>query len=129
MTVRFLGNADPAVVSVALDGVANECSESHVRLGPRVSRLGRTVICVPAAGLEALATTIGRATSDLGDPPDPRPFRGHVTLARLRRRAACGLAGTPYSDEFLADEMHLVQSTTRREGAEHRRLRRWSLGA
>jgi 2'-5' RNA ligase len=128
VTLRFLGDVPPDAVARAVDPVAARHPPPEVRLGPRVSRLGRSVICVPAAGLDELAGAIVAVTDHLGDPPDPRPFRGHLTLARLRGRAACGLAGTPFTADFTAREVHLVQSITRPEGAEHELIRRWHLG-
>jgi 2'-5' RNA ligase len=119
VTVRFLGAADQASARAALDPVVRTIGPVRVVLGPRVSRLGRQVVCVPARGLERAAEIVAAATAELGEPPDPRPFRGHVTLARLRGRAACGLAGARFDASFEVSELHLVDSVTRPTGAEH----------
>ena len=72
VTLRFLG-ADrfegwPAVLPGAV-----------AQLGSVTATFGRTVLHVPVAGLEALAAAVAG--------PDPgRPFVGHLTLARARRR-------------------------------------------
>lgn len=129
VTLRFLPDADPDAVTAALDAGAPARRQTEVVLGPRVSRLGRTVLCVPATGLEELASAVGQATAECAPPPDPRPFRGHVTLARLKHRAACGLAGAPFEARFEATEVHLVRSVTRAEGAQHERLTSWRLPA
>jgi 2'-5' RNA ligase len=119
VTMRFLGNADEASAAAALDAAVRSIAPAHVVLGPRVSRLGRNVVCVPARGLERVADAVAVATATLGEPPDPRPFRGHVTLARLRGRAACGLAGVRFDASFDVSELQLVDSVTRPAGAEH----------
>ena len=75
-----------------------------------MSRLGRNVVCLPVRGLEALAAAVAEATAGVGDPPDPRPFAGHLTLARLRDRAACGLAGARLVARFNVREVELVRS-------------------
>jgi 2'-5' RNA ligase len=127
VTIRFLGNVDVDDAVFRLDAVVADLAPAEVALGPQVSRLGRNVVCVPASGLERLATAVGKATADIGEPPDPRPFRGHLTLARLRHRAACGITGTAFEARFVADQIDLVDSVTRPEGAQHSVLRSWSL--
>jgi RNA 2',3'-cyclic 3'-phosphodiesterase len=109
ITVRFLGSCDLADASAALADV--RARSVTVELGPQVSRLGRGVLCVPAHGLDDVAAAVAAATGSIGEPVDPRPFRGHVTLARLKLRGACGLAGTPFSATFVADRVELVEST------------------
>jgi 2'-5' RNA ligase len=122
VTVRFLGEADLDAVAGALERAAPELRSwppVEALVGPRVSRLGRQVICLPVSGLEDLAEVVARATADLGEPPDPRPFRGHVTLARLRHRGSCRLAGHPLSERFAVTELELVSSVLGRDGARH----------
>ena len=87
-------------------------------LGPRVSRLGRDVVCLPVTGLDELAAAVAAASDGLGEPPG-RPFVGHLTLARLRQRAACGLTGTPVDLVVPVDEVVLVRSTLGPQGAVH----------
>lgn len=108
VTLRFLGSADPALVSDAL--AAAPLPAATAELGPAVSRLGRSVLCVPVAGLDDLAAAVVAATVHLGEPPPARRFAGHVTLARLRHRGACGLAGHRISERFAVDEVALVRS-------------------
>jgi RNA 2',3'-cyclic 3'-phosphodiesterase len=121
VTLRFLGMVDdPGAVIAALEGA--ELDPAEVELGPTVGMLGREVICVPVAGLDAMAAEVRRVTADLGQQPDPRPFRAHVTLARLpgRRRARrrrSGVAfvgrewlGTPVAARWTVDTVHLVRS-------------------
>jgi 2'-5' RNA ligase len=127
VTVRFFGEADIDDASQALESVASTLPPADVELGPRVSRLGRNVVCLPAKGLDVLARAVSETTAAIGEPVDPRPFRGHLTLARLRQRAACGLAGRAFRARFVVDELHLVESVTRSEGAEHTRRQTWRL--
>ncbi len=108
LTLRFLGEADPDVVDAALTNL--ELPAARVTLGPVVGRLGRNVVVLPAAGLDELAAAVRNATSGIGRPPDPRPFAGHLTLARLKQRAACGIAGAPFRATFPVKEVALVES-------------------
>lgn len=117
VTLRFLGRAEPEEVCAALAGV--ELPTATVVLGPRVSRLGRSVVALPATGLEELAGVVVGATAHLGDPPDPRPFHGHLTLARLKHRGACGVAGANFRAAFEVGEVEVVSSVTDPAGAIH----------
>src|SRR2546423_1820455 len=77
VTLRFLGAADARVAAAALDNVvAARCTAV---LGPRPTRLGRGVLMLPVAGVDELAVAVVQATGHVGVPPDPRPFRGHLT--------------------------------------------------
>ena len=86
VTLRFLGDADAGVVAARLDGVTFAAATAV--LGPAVRRLGPGAVVVPVSGLDALAAAVGDATGDLGKPAGP--FRGHLTLARLRRGHEAG---------------------------------------
>jgi 2'-5' RNA ligase len=120
VTLRFLGQAEIQTAAAALETVRwDRVSPALVRLGPVVSRLGRSVICLPASGAERLAETVSEATAEVGEPPDPRPFTGHLTLARLRNRGACRLAGHRFAGEFRASEVTLVESRQSSGGAEY----------
>jgi 2'-5' RNA ligase len=127
VTLRFFGEVDVEPTKDRLGEVIAGLASASVTMGPCVSRLGREVVCVPVAGLDGLASAVVEATAHLGARPDPRPFRGHLTLARLRRRAACGLTGTPFSATFVADRIHLVESVTGRGGAHHSTIASWWL--
>jgi 2'-5' RNA ligase len=129
VTIRFFGNAEVADATRALAPIAESLAPAPVELGPRVSRLGREVLCVPATGLDEVAAAVRDGTEAIGEPLGPRPFHGHVTLARLRRRAACGLAGARIDARFVVDELHLVESSTRSSGAVHTRVQTWRLAA
>ena len=119
VTLRFVGELDDTD-EVALVAALNrlDAPAASARLGPRVSRLGRSVVCLPVSGLDELAEAVRATTADIGDPPD-RPFVGHLTLARLRDRAACGVSGTAVDLGFDVDEVVLVRSTLAADGARH----------
>lgn len=117
VTLRFLGtaNVDDAVAALATIDAPAAVAE----LGPVVSRLGRDAVVVPVHGLDELAARVVFATAHVGEPPDPRPFTGHLTLARLRARAACGIAGSPLRASFAVHEVALVRSDTPPDGARY----------
>lgn len=119
VTLRFLGKvSEPDAVVEALERAALVPAE--VELGPEVRVLGRQVLHIPVAGLDEMAGAVEEATAELGQPPDPRPFRGHLTLARLsgrrsqRHRPAMAAArewrGTPVAATWRVDAVHLVRS-------------------
>lgn len=123
VTLRFLGDCDVDDATAALDGA--RWPEGHVEAvcGPVVSRLGRDVIVVPVRGLDGLSAAVAAATHDVGDPLDPRPFAGHLTVARLRSRGACRIAGAPFAATFPVTEVALVRSDLQPGGARYETLR------
>src|SRR5262245_7449378 len=82
VTLRFLGAADVAEAVAALRLVDTATVEAV--LGPRPRRLGASVLVMPVAGLDDIATAVLSATAEIGRPPENRRFHGHVTLARLK---------------------------------------------
>jgi 2'-5' RNA ligase len=119
VTLRFLGEADEGAAVAAVRGVRS--APATAIAGPRVSRLGRSVVCLPVIGLERLAADVADATDAVGDSPDRR-FSGHLTLARLRHRAACGVTGSAFHAAFAVDRVTLVRSTLGADGARHEPL-------
>jgi 2'-5' RNA ligase len=119
VTLRFLGEADEDEAVAALERLV--AVPATVTLGPVVSRLGRDVVCLPAAGLDDLALAVRHATAEVGEPPG-RPFVGHLTLARLRDRAACGVTGTSVLLSYPVEEVVLVRSTLGEAGPTHEAL-------
>jgi 2'-5' RNA ligase len=124
VTLRFLGPASIAETAARLDGLAASPTEASV--GPATERLGRGVLMLPVAGLDAVA---GAVESVLGPDPDGRPFRGHITVARGRGRGRRGVvpssvAGAPFSGSFPVEEVTLVRSA----GGRYSVVGRWVLG-
>jgi 2'-5' RNA ligase len=115
MTLRFLGEVDdPEPVIDALS--AASLPAATATLGPTVELLGKRVVMVPVTGLNDLATSVVKATAELGEPPEDRGFRGHLTLGRLSRLGRSGrppqlaFLGTPVAGEWRVDELTLVRS-------------------
>lgn len=119
VTLRFLGTCEVDEAVAALGGLRWPDGPVAATCGPAVSRLGRDVVVVPVRGLDDLAAAVAAATGGVGEPPDPRPFTGHLTVARLRHRAACGVAGTPISASFPVGSVALVRSELDPAGARY----------
>ncbi len=97
-------------------------------LGPAVDRFGRRILHVPVAGLEAIAAGVVGATARLGQPPDDRPFHGHITLARVADRAKVDLrplTGRAIDAEWRVDAICLVESRLSPAGARYEVLERF----
>ena len=107
VTMRFLGDCDEGDAVAALSAL--RLSSAEVVLGPAVERLGRSVLVVPARGLDDLAAEIIAATRHLGQSPPDRPFTAHLTVARYRGRPPEGYA-PPVHAAFTASEIALVRS-------------------
>jgi RNA 2',3'-cyclic 3'-phosphodiesterase len=84
----------------------------------------------------ALNSEITAATKMFGEPPEDRPFKPHLTLARLKepdRRAIAELEhsierGFRIEDPWLVNEVLLMRSHLGREGSRYETLKRWKLG-
>ena len=140
VTLRFLGDAPLRAAIEAVAAVeAIEDVVTDAELGPGVRALGRGVLCLPVWGLEGLAGAVAATTGHVGRPPERRPFRGHLTLARVRsgRRAlrldrlvaaASGVGSLPpFAERFEVREIQLVRSTLHRSGAAYEVVARRAL--
>lgn len=116
VTLRFFGEIDVEEGVVAGQRVAEAAKLAApvlAELGPAVSALGRGVIQVPVAGLEPLASALVARSAEIGQPPGPRPFVGHITLARHRGKERLdGLLGEAVSGRWWVDEIALVASVS-----------------
>lgn len=116
VTLRFFGDMDVDQGMAAGQGIARATAGGRpvvADLGPAVSRLGRNVLQVPVTGLEEVADAIVAETADLGNPPGPRPFSGHITLARNRGKATmAALTGAPVVGRWNVEEVSLVASVS-----------------
>jgi 2'-5' RNA ligase len=115
VTLRFLGGVAPDDVSpvAAALGALRWQPAVVAEVGPAARRLGRSVLVLPVAGLDGVAAAVEQALATAGVAPDPRPFRGHLTLARARGRAPLprDLAGPSLVARWPVDEVTLVEST------------------
>jgi 2'-5' RNA ligase len=125
VTLRFLGSVDDLEAAVRAVG-AIEAPACDVTVGPVVGRFGRRILHVPTQGLDEVATATVQATAHVGEPPEDRAFRGHLTLARSRRGDTDlrPLEGTAISGGWRADEVTLVRSHLGGAGARYEVIER-----
>ena len=130
VTLRFFGSVELEDAAGALRSVAAPATTAS--LGPETGRFGKRVLHLPVDGLEAVAKAVVRATKKVGKPPEPRPFKGHVTLARARdRRRGVDLrplVGTPVGASWPVTEVCLVESRLHPKGANYEVVETVSLG-
>jgi 2'-5' RNA ligase len=138
LTIRFLGDVeDPEPVLAAAAEVAARHAPFDVSLAgvsafpdarrPRVVWVGLGEGETAAA---ALARDIETAVTDLGFPPEERPWSAHITLGRFRDRPPSPPHFEP-AKEFgrtRADRLVFFQSVLTPEGALHEAFRELSLG-
>ncbi|MGE0880121.1 MAG: RNA 2',3'-cyclic phosphodiesterase [Acidimicrobiia bacterium] len=123
VTLRFLGDvAENAIDEVSSALARVDASSVVASVGPRAGRLGRSIWCVPVEGLAATAAAVNDATIAFGQSPDPRPFFGHITLARMKGRPACGLDDRRVNVTWRVGVLHLVRSLTLPSGASYETL-------
>jgi 2'-5' RNA ligase len=128
VTLRFMGECDGDEATAAF--LAIEADPVEVTMGPTTGRFGRRILYVPTEGLLSLATATVAATAGVGKPPDPRPFAGHLTLARSRRGDADlgPLAGLPLAGQWTPDQLTLVSSRLDPAGARYEIVESLPLG-
>ena len=130
VTLRFFGSVELEAAAGALRALSAPSTTAVV--GPFTGRFGKRVLHVPVSGLDAVAKAVVRATKKVGKPPEPRPFNGHLTLARARdRRRGVDLrplVGTPIAAEWPVDEVCLVESHLSPKGANYEVVETVSLG-
>ncbi len=129
VTLRFLGpvpEVDPVVGALVGMGLA----PTRAVLGPAVGCFGQRILHVPVAGLDELAAAVTARTATFGKPPDARPFRGHITLARGARRDRIDLrplTRTAVDGAWDVDSVCLVESWLHPTGARYEVLERFPL--
>jgi len=143
LTLQFLG----PVADSAVESLTESVAESVRRVPPFTVALGgagafpsarrASVVWVGVATgteeLGELAGAITAATAPLGFATEDRPFRAHLTLARVNRardlRALVDqLSERPPCPPFTVDRVVLFDSDTRAEGAVHTERARLELG-
>jgi len=124
VTLRFLGDADVDEVVDRLDDVHFPTATAVV--GPAFDLLGERSLITPVAGVDELAEVVTRALRGLGTEPERRRFRGHITVARLARRARPHRsAGRRFEASFPVEEVALVVSTLQDTGAVYETVATW----
>ena len=123
VTLRFIGEVDEAVLPEIVSAVSGlDLAPAGARMGPAVELLNPRIVAVPVAGLDAIGPEVIEATAGFGRPPEDRPFRGHLTLARLkgvRKRDLAGVLGTPIDATWTVAEVHVVRSFLSPKGARY----------
>ena len=117
VTLRFLGNASVGESAAAFARVAFTSVEA--RVGPAITRLGKSVVIAPVHGLDAVATAVAAAMEGVGDPSDHDGYTGHLTLARLKARVRPPMLGVPIDVRFAVRDIQLVRSHLSRQGARY----------
>ncbi len=123
ITLRFLGETHISDVVDAMTGLTLPAVEA--RLGPGVDAFDERVLVVPVTGIDSLAECVNDATRHLGDPPRKR-FASHLTIARVRPNTRMPPAmGAYLSARFPVDEVCLVRSRLRPDGASYDTIDAW----
>jgi 2'-5' RNA ligase len=131
VTLRFLGSVeDVDGVLAALSDV--DAAAVEAVLGPATGRFGQRVLHVPVEGLDEVAAAVVAATAGFGEPPEDRPFSGHLTLARVADRRGPRvdlrpLAGVPISAAWPVEDACLVESRLSPKGARYEVVERFPL--
>jgi 2'-5' RNA ligase len=124
VTLRFLGDADVGEVTDALARATWRATTAAA--GPAIDTLADHSLVLPVDGVDELAETATRATRGLGTAGERRRFHGHLTVARLARRARPARAlGMAFAARFEVDEVALVSSTLTPDGAHYETLATW----
>ncbi len=124
ITLRFLGDADIDEVSDRLDQVLLPAATAV--LGPAFDLLGERSLITPVAGVDELAAVVHQAVRGLGTERERKRFQGHITVARLARRARpTRSAGRPVDASFDVGEVALVASTLTDAGAVYENVATW----
>jgi 2'-5' RNA ligase len=135
VTLRFLAGADPVAVAARLESA--RVPTAVATIGAAVHRLGRDALVLDVEGLDGVAAAVRSATGGLGPREDHR-FRGHLTVARLRRGAPGDDVDGRLHDArvrldgpvvFSVTDVALVASRTLPSGAEYTTIGRWATDA
>jgi 2'-5' RNA ligase len=81
---------------------------------------------LPVAGVDDLAEVVEQAMHGVGSANERRRFVGHLTLARLGKKARPDRSvGRLFEASFEVDEIALVASTLRDTGAVYETVETW----
>lgn len=135
LTLRFLGESTYAQIESlkaglpALACATNRIEGRRLAIWPNRVRPRLLVLELEASdGLLALARECEALAREAGFPPEPRRFKPHMTLARLRPGCAPGVL-PPTSLAITFDAVALVQSMLAHPAATYRELARVPLAA
>jgi 2'-5' RNA ligase len=139
VTLRFLGDIDPGGVERLADCVRQQTAALRpfrLELGgarpfPSKRRPVAIVLDVgPLERLEELAEAVERGVTAAGFDPEPRPFRAHLTLGRVRGKRFPVVTGsvTATGESCAVDEAVLFKSELHHTGAHYTPIERAPLG-
>ncbi len=124
ITLRFLGDAEIDEVIDRLDQVLLPAATAVI--GPAFDLLGERSLISPVTGVDELAAVVQQALRGLGTERERKRFQGHITVARLARRARPHRsAGRRFDATFDVTEVALVSSTLRDTGAIYETVATW----
>jgi RNA 2',3'-cyclic 3'-phosphodiesterase len=138
LTLAFLGRR-PETDVAAIEGVLRAASGPAPRLAlaaglllpPRRARVLCAEVDDPDGTLVALQERVSNGLAEAGVyEPEKRPYRAHVTVARLRprKRPPRAVSGEPEPLEFSGGPLTLYVSRLHPKGARYEPLARVSLG-
>ena len=140
LTLQFIGAVEAEARDRIVDALTSVSSpEGHVTpSGISVFPSWRrpsvlVVLAEPEPALMQLQALVEKELQNQGIEREKRPFRPHITLARLKRtrpaevRAWVRARGLPDDCSFGVRAFRLYESTLRRSGAEYTCLREYSL--
>jgi 2'-5' RNA ligase len=124
ITVRFLGDADIDEAIERLDDVFLPRAAAVV--GPALDLRAERSIMLPVAGVDDLAGVVEQAVRGVGTANERRRFVGHLTLARLAKRARPDRSvGRLFDASFEVGEIALVASTLADSGSVYETVETW----
>lgn len=129
MTLRFLGEADAGEAAGAVAELRHPVVAASLATAGR--RLGPSAYVLDVSGLEALAAAardVMKGVGALGPGSAERPFHGHLTIARLGRRARPPRRLVVAGAQWPVEEVTLVESHLHPRGARYEVVSRVSLG-
>jgi 2'-5' RNA ligase len=138
LTIKFLGEIDPASVDLLTRNLTEQCGQtpalrlSLARLGCFPSFMKPNVIWIGIGGdvaqLRDLAARTELATKEIGQHDEDREFHPHLTIGRLRpggRKLSRSIGAklqaepAPPEVEWTVSEVILFRSELKTEGAVH----------
>jgi RNA 2',3'-cyclic 3'-phosphodiesterase len=124
ITVRFLGDADIDEAIERLDDVF--LPSATAVLGPALDLQAERSIMLPVAGVDDLAEVVEQAVRGVGSANERRRFLGHLTLARLAKKARPDRSvGRLFDAAFEVGEIALVASTLTDSGSIYETVETW----
>ena len=144
ITLRFIGNMDPKNLEQlsaniqaqlkAIDPFTMTIGAASLFPSPKKPRVIAMVV-EPLEKLQPLADALDRAVVNTGFTKADHPFRGHLTIARIKARRPHRIELPEISSsgdhghliETPVDQIALITSTTKPEGAVYRQLVRYEL--